>query len=195
MIRFPGNANELLAVLLGVNAEDFRASLYDQSNDNLIEGTDGSDALYGSSSSSEVVIAGDGNDTVYGNGGKDILNGGAGDDLIYGGSDADTILGGGGNDTIYGNGGGDLIDGGAGDDTIWLGAGAATVVLSSGDGYDTINNFQLGATQFKVSNLSNLQFSDSSGGAQIFQGSDLLAIVSWQSANIFSTNLNQIFVI
>lgn len=130
---------------------------------------------------------------IYGNGGKDTLIGGNGDDEIYGGSDADTILGGAGNDTIYGNGGGDFIDGGAGADTIWLG-GSATVVLSQESDFDTIQNFQLGSTQFKVSSLDGLQFADSAGGTQIFQGSDLLAVVSWNTADIFSMNLNQIFI-
>ncbi|MFM7448649.1 MAG: DUF4347 domain-containing protein [Leptolyngbyaceae cyanobacterium] len=176
--------------LLGGDGKD---TLYGNGGRDILNGGAGDDLIYGDAGA-DTLLGGDGNDTLYGNGGRDILNGGAGDDLIYGGSDADIIFGGDGNDTIYGNGGGDLIDGGAGSDTIWLGSGAATVVLSSGDGYDTINNFQLGATKFKVDTLNNLNFVDSSDGARISQGSDLLAIVSWQSANTFSANLNQIFI-
>jgi Ca2+-binding RTX toxin-like protein len=149
--------------------------------------------LFGSSAP-ETLNGGDGNDTLYGNGGTDTLIAGAGDDLIYGGSQADTILGGSGNDTVYANGGSDLIDTGAGFDTVWLG-GAATVILESGEGFDTIKNFQLGSTQLKVSSTSNLSFADSADGVQVFQNNDLLAVVSWQEANTFSSNTDSIFTL
>ncbi|HEY9601275.1 MAG TPA: alkaline phosphatase family protein [Allocoleopsis sp.] len=155
--------------------------------------TSTNETLFGSSAP-ETLNGGDGNDTLYGNGGTDTLIGGAGDDLLYGGSQADTLLGGTGNDTIYANGGGDLIDTGAGFDTVWLG-GAATVVLESGDGFDTIKNFQLGSTQLKVSSTSNLSFADSADGVQVFQNGDLLAVVSWQNADTFSSNMGNIFTV
>ena len=127
-------------------------------------------------------------------GGNDILIGGTGDDLIFGGAQADIILAGSGNDTIFANGGNDLINSGVGLDTVWLGEGAATVVLDQGDGNDIIQNFQLGSTRFKVSSLSDLSFTDSANGVQIFQKDDLLAVVSSQSASTFSANASQIFV-
>ena len=117
-----------------------------------------------------------------------------GNDPIYGGPSADTILGGGGNDTIYGNGGKDSIDGGIGSDAILLGLGKATVALTTGDGFDTINGFLLGATKLSASNSNNLSFTDSPNGVQIFQGNDLLAVVSGQLANTFSNNIATIFV-
>lgn len=157
-------------------------------------GGDGDDQLYGSSEA-ETLIGGDGNDTLYGNGGLDTLSGGAGDDLIYGGAADDEIRGGSGNDTIYANGGADLINSGSGDDTVWLGAGAATITLSSGSGYDRIKGFELGMTKLQVSDLSELSFTDSSDGVQIQQADDLIAVVSWQTASSFSSNISQIFVI
>jgi hypothetical protein len=158
----------------------------------LFAGTLNDDTLYGSTDD-ETYSGLDGNDTIYGNGGEDTLIGNSGDDLIYGGLQADRILGGTGNDTIYGNGGGDTLDGGAGSDVIWLG-GAATIVLSAGEGFDTIKGFKLGETKFQVSDLETLTFGDSGEGAQIFQGEDLLAIVTWQSADVLSSNVAQIFV-
>jgi Ca2+-binding RTX toxin-like protein len=104
------------------------------------------------------------------------------------------ILAGAGNDTIFANAGDDLINTGVGKDVVWLGEGAATVVLGQDDGYDTIKNFQLGVTQFSVGSLSALRFADSAEGVQIFQNDELLAVVSWQSASTFSTNVSQIFV-
>ncbi|MFN6465928.1 MAG: SBBP repeat-containing protein [Nostoc sp. DedVER02] len=160
--------------------------------DTLIAG-DGDNLVFGGSQA-EIITTGNGNDTIYGNDGHDILIAGDGDNLVFGGSQADIITTGNGNDTIYGNGGGDYINSGAGLDTIWLGTESATVVLQIGEGYDNINNFQLGATKFKVSSLDNLSFTDSNGSTQILQGNDLLAVVSWQNSNTFSSNFDAIFV-
>ncbi|HBB33516.1 MAG TPA: hypothetical protein DDZ80_13970 [Cyanobacteria bacterium UBA8803] len=160
-------------------------------NDTLL-GSGGNDTITGASGN-DYIDGGADNDTIYGNGGKDTLIGGSGNDLIYSGSQADYILGGDGNDTIYTNGGGDYINTGAGLDTVWLG-GAAKVVLETENGYDSIKNFQLGQTTFAVSNINSLSFADSANGVQIYQGGDLLAVVSWQSASMFANNVNQIFV-
>jgi Peptidase family M1 domain/RTX calcium-binding nonapeptide repeat (4 copies) len=158
----------------------------------LFAGTPNNDTLYGTTAD-ETQSGLNGNDIIYGNGGVDMLIGNAGDDLIYGGLQADRILGGIGNDTIYGNGGEDVLDGGAGSDVIWF-SSAATIVLATGEGYDTLNGFKLGETKLRVSDLETLSFGDSSEGAQIFQGEDLMAIVSWQTADVLSSNASQIFV-
>jgi serralysin len=160
----------------------------------VINGTSNGEQLFGTDAS-EFIIGFEGNDTIFGNGGKDNLIGNQGDDLIYGGSQADTILGGDGNDTIFANGGGDLINSGTGKDIVWLGAGFATVVLENGEGFDIVNNFQLGATTLQVGSTNNLSFADSANGLQIFQGDDLFAVISSQFANTFSANQNSIFVI
>ncbi|MGK7936602.1 MAG: SBBP repeat-containing protein [Xenococcaceae cyanobacterium] len=170
--------------------------------DDLISGNGGEDILEGGSgddtinggSLRDIIDGGRGDDLISGNGGEDILEGGSGDDTISGGSLRDFIEGGRGDDLIYSNGGNDYIDSGNGLDIIWLGAGNTNVVLKTGEGYDTIENFQLGSTKFQVSSLNNLSFSDSAGGAEIFQGSDLIAIVSQESADTFSSNIDEIFV-
>lgn len=158
----------------------------------LFAGTLTDDSLYGSGND-ETLTGLDGNDTLYSNGGADTLVGNAGDDLIYGGAQADRIVAGDGDDTIYANGGADFINSGVGLDTIWLGGDESTIALRVGSGHDTIKNFQLGNTKLQVIDSSALSFSDSADGAQIFQGEDLLAVVSWQSASTFSNNLSQIF--
>ena len=159
----------------------------------VINGTPDSENLFGTDDS-EFIIGFAGNDTIFGNGGEDNLIGDEGDDVIYGGSQADTILGGTGNDIIFGNGGGDSINSGSGEDIVWLGGGEATVILESGEGFDIVNNFQLGATIFQVESIDNLSFVDSYDGAKILQGDDLLAIVSFQTANTFTENQDSIFV-
>lgn len=160
----------------------------------VINGTSSREQLFGTDAS-EFIIGLEGNDTIFGNGGEDNLIGNEGDDLIFGGSQADQILAGDGNDTIFANGGGDFINSGTGYDTVWLGAGEATVILETGEGFDIVNNFQLGATTFQVESKENLAFVDSKNGANIFQGDDLLAVVSWQSANTFSNNHDSIFIV
>ncbi|MGD1913134.1 MAG: calcium-binding protein [Rivularia sp. (in: cyanobacteria)] len=159
----------------------------------VINGTPSGENLFGTDAS-QFIIGFAGNDTIFGNGGEDNLIGNEGDDLIYGGSQADTILAGVGNDTIFANGGGDLINSGTGEDIVWLGAGKATVILETGEGFDTVNNFQLGAITFQVESTDNLSFTDSVDGAKIFQGDDLLAVVSSQFANTFSDNQDSIFI-
>ena len=107
-----------------------------------------------------------GNDTILGQGymngheGNDQIIGSAGNDLIYGGSGNDVITSGGGTDYIYGEGGDDIInlkntsgisyaDGGAGFDKF---------ILSSGNGYAKILNYnpkedQVDASQCGVGGL------------------------------------------
>ena len=160
----------------------------------VINGTPDGENLFGTDDS-EFIIGFSGNDTIFVIGGEDNLIGNDGDDLIYGGSQADTILAGYGNDTIYANGGGDFIDSGTGHDTVWLGSGESTVVLETGEGFDIVNNFQFGATTFQVESRENLSFVDSNNGAKIFQGHDLLAVVSWQFAHTFSNNQDSIFTV
>ncbi|MEB3181542.1 MAG: calcium-binding protein [Nostocaceae cyanobacterium] len=163
-------------------------------NDTLVGGA-GDDAIYGASGN-DVIVGDSGNDTIYGNGGDDFIAAADGDNLIYGGSAADAIFTGSGNDTIYGNGGDDFIYTGSGFDTVWLGGGSAQVFLETGDGFDTINNFQLGQTCFQLGfglNASDLTFTDSTDGVRISAGSDLLAVVSWNQASTFQANPGSIF--
>ncbi len=92
-----------------------------------INGTPGSDVLYGTSGN-DVINCGAGNDRVYAGSGNDIVNCGPGDDVIYGGSGNDTLRGEEGNDRIYGESGEDRIDGGSGNDSGFGGSGGDTFV-------------------------------------------------------------------
>ena len=159
-----------------------------------ISGTTKDDNLYGTNDA-EIISGDGGDDNISGNGGGDTLIGGTGDDDIYGSFEADEISGGTGDDFIFGNGGNDLIDSGLGFDSVFLGAEETTVVLDKGEGFDTIFNFQLGATKFEVSSLNNLSFTDSDAGAEIFLEGDKLAVVAGQSANTFSSNQDMIFAV
>jgi Ca2+-binding RTX toxin-like protein len=133
-----------------------------------IIGDAGNNSLFGTESGDTIFGRG-GNDEIFGSEGVNTMYGEDGDDLIYGGSNVDYMYGGNGDDTIYasdGNNklfgdagddiiysgtGNDLIDGGIGNDTIWLGGGQDRIVLASDNGFDTINNFQLGQTTLGLS--------------------------------------------
>jgi Ca2+-binding RTX toxin-like protein len=191
----PGNDN-----LNGTGADERINGL--DGNDN-INGNGGHDTLLGGAgddtiaggSDDDRIDGGDGNDTIFGNGGRDTLTGGAGNDQIFGSSQAELIFGGDGDDTIFGNGGDDIINSGAGNDTISLGTGNARVALETGSGFDTIVNFQLGATTLGITGINDISIVDDVNGARISQGGDLLAVVSSTQASILSNNFSDVFFV
>ncbi|MGD1910851.1 MAG: calcium-binding protein [Rivularia sp. (in: cyanobacteria)] len=181
------------------------------SADKAILGTDNSESLFGEVCDDSIFGKG-GNDQIFGSEGVNHLYGGAGDDTMYGGSQGDSMYGGQGNDlifaaegdnivfgglgddTIYSGSGNDKIVGGFGDDTIWLGGGDDIVVLEVGKGIDTINNFQLGQTTFEVfADNNDLSIVDGANGAEISLSGDLLAVVSFTSANTLIDNIDTVF--
>jgi len=93
--------------------------------------------------------------------------------------------------------GDNIIYGGLGNNTIWLGGGQDTVILELGDGFDSIHNFQLDQTIFQLGaglTTDDLSIFDSTNGAEIFAGSDRLAVVNWTQASVIQNNLSSIFV-
>lgn len=179
-----------------------------------------SDIIYGGSQEDEIfgvggddlLFGGEGVNTIFGGTGKDLIYGGSGNDSLYGGLNSDIIYAGEGNNTVYGdtpfgdfpeNGddviftgsGNDTIAGVTGNNTIWLGGGQDVVVLQSGFGADTINNFQLSSTKLDVSfDPASLTFTNTAKGAEISLESDILAVVSWQNASVFTDNQSSIFI-
>ena len=116
-----------------------------QGGNDILNGDDGNDALYGDFFTSRTFY---GMSNVSTEGGNDTLNGGAGDDTVYGDGDLaqitngggnlindgnDVLAGGDGNDILVGDhrlarsyvntsviqAGNDTIDGGAGNDDLW----------------------------------------------------------------------------
>ena len=118
----------------------------------------------------DIVFSEEGDDTIYGGEGNDWLVGGEGADTIEGGAGIDDIYGGEGDDILKGGEDGDRLVGGAGDDTITGGAmddfligdaGADTFVFASGDGNDTIIDFENGTDTIDLSAISSITgFSD-----------------------------------
>jgi hypothetical protein len=128
-------------------------------------------------------------DVINGQGGNDIINGKSGNDLLRGGA---------GNDTLFGGVGNDILRGGTGNDTLAGGTGNDLFVLASGEGTDTIKDFnltldkiglanglsfgQLSITQGVGSNTRNALITDSSNN-------ELLAILNGVQANTLTSGM------
>lgn len=112
--------------------------------------TSGNDAVDASLDTSGVWIDGRGGaDTIIGGSGDDVITGGgplSGDpgDSLAGGAGNDIILGDAGDDTIEGGTGDDFIEGGLGNDLLTGGDGNDYFAYMSGDGLDTITDFNAG---------------------------------------------------
>jgi Ca2+-binding RTX toxin-like protein len=109
--------------------------------DDVILGGSGDDVLRGDENSrnpqngiggDDIIFGGSGSDRIGGKAGNDILSGDAGDDFIWGDDGDDIIIGGTGNDTLVG----DNMSGGSGSDLF---------VFGTGDGTDTILDFEVGS--------------------------------------------------
>ena len=91
-----------------------------------------------------------GNDTMHGDNGNDAMRGGSGDDTMYGNDGRDNLLADSGNDTLSGGAGNDKLTGGTGDDLLIGGAGADAFLFASGDGTDTIQDFEVGVDTMTI---------------------------------------------
>jgi Ca2+-binding RTX toxin-like protein len=106
----------------------------------FIEGTAGSETLYGSQYDDEIWALG-GNDIIYDQGGND------------------RIFAGDGNDTIIGSAGRDRLDGGDGSDTVSYAASAAVIVdLSSGRSGQ--GGYASGDTYISIENVLGSAYAD-----------------------------------
>ncbi|MDJ0576807.1 MAG: spondin domain-containing protein [Xenococcaceae cyanobacterium MO_234.B1] len=98
----------------------------------ILQGRRGDDWLLGGTEG-DVLQGGRGDDSLLGEEGGDVLQGGWGDDLLNGGA---------GNDVLQGGRGNDLLNGGAGNDLLQGGRDSDRFIIASGQGIDTILNFQ-----------------------------------------------------
>ena len=126
-------------------------------SDIILSGGDGEDNLASQEYwSDEIILGKGGNDLLTGGIGCDWLDGGEGDDLLYGDTEIvdtsplswwngvldDRLYGGSGNDTLFGGAGWDVLQGGEGNDTLFGGIGNDTYIFNTGDGVDTIDDYQ-----------------------------------------------------
>ncbi|NEP47957.1 MAG: hypothetical protein F6K65_03660 [Moorea sp. SIO3C2] len=180
-------------------------------DDTLISGTAGNDTLSGTGANDRIeglagddmifgregintLLGGDGNDRIEGGSKLDVIRGGSGNDTIFGSEGNNELFGDSGDDLIFSGSGDDFINSGSGNDTLFLGGGDDLIVLETGNGFDTITNFQLGMTTFDVANPNDLSIVDGANGAEISSGGNLLAVVRFNQASTLINNLDQVFV-
>jgi len=109
--------------LFGSNEDEFIAGRF---GDSVLFGNGGNDTLLGDleGAGNDKLFAGQGNDEVLGNDGDDIVFGEEGDDSLFGGNGNDYLRGGAGNDFLFGGEGTDIF------------------AVFSGDGKDTVFDFE-----------------------------------------------------
>lgn len=143
-------------VVTGGNGND---TLVASEGKDMIEAGNGNDTVL-AGSGNDLVDAGAGNDRVIAGDGNDAVDGGTGNDVLMGGEGNDALSGGMGNDQLFGGEGNDTLRGGAGNDTLSGGEGNDTFVFASGDGRDTVLDFQAGQGEGDVVEVSKDDFAD-----------------------------------
>lgn len=113
--------------------DDMPATILGSGDDELLNGTEGSDVIVGRGGIDWIDGRG-GNDRLCGGPGADILYGGTGDDRLFGGGGADQLDGAKDNDFLNGEGNNDVLDGGTGYDRLKGGSGKDT--CDGGTGLD-----------------------------------------------------------
>ncbi|MCP5072983.1 MAG: hypothetical protein GY947_06765 [Rhodobacteraceae bacterium] len=98
----------------------------------------------------DLLVGNDGANVIMGKGGKDFIDAGRGRDTLDGGGAKDIIKGGAAKDSIDGGGGNDNLRGQTGDDTLTGGSGTDKFLFKTGDGNDTITDFEDGADLIKI---------------------------------------------
>jgi len=109
-----------------------------------VSGDGGADTLFGADGA-DTIDGGDGNDIIFGGNGNDVLSGGAGNDEIFNSSGNDSVSGGTGSDTLRGNAGNDTLTGDAGNDVF---------IFKSGDGNDSVTDFEIGEDTLQLNNTT-----------------------------------------
>jgi Ca2+-binding RTX toxin-like protein len=114
-------------------------------------------------------------DLVIGDDGANILLGLDGDDVLAGYGGSDDLAGGAGDDWLRGQDGDDVLAGGSGHDTLEGGVGNDVFVFTTGDGLDTVADFQVGADFIDISSLAAItDFVDLTANHMAQLGADLL---------------------
>ncbi|MEH1842755.1 MAG: choice-of-anchor D domain-containing protein, partial [Nostoc sp.] len=142
----PPLANEIYLL----NGTDSSEYLKGNAPANKIYGFGGADTIVGNLGDDQL-FGGDGNDTLWGNDGDDLLYGDSGNDKLSGDNGNDTLFGGIGDDQLLGGTGNDWLYGGTGKDVLTGNYGTDTFVLASGEGTDSITDFEIGKDRIALS--------------------------------------------
>ena len=99
------------------------------------------DDNFASTALNDTLTGTESNDSLTGTDSAEIISGLYGDDYIDARAGDDSLIGGSGNDTIYAGSGNDELTGGTGIDNLYGESGHDMFFISTGDGYDIIEDF------------------------------------------------------
>ena len=125
----------------------------------------------------DKVIGSKYSDNYWGYENSDKLYGNNGNDKLYGGNGGDKLYGGNGNDKLYGGSGNDLLVGDKGKDLLVGGEGKDIFSLSTGKGYDLIQDFKDKQDKIYIGSTKKLKLKNKDNDVYIYKGKDLLAKV------------------
>jgi len=149
--------------IMGNNGDD---TIVGGAGQDLLDGGSGEDDMSGFKGN-DIMIGGGGADNLNGGDAKDTLSGDGGDDTLVGGRGNDILEGGKGSDLLNGGLGRDTLSGGRGRDVLRGGLGKDSFILTSGEGLDTIVDFNV--RQDTLVLAGGLQF-----GALSFKGNKII---------------------
>ncbi|MFB9914048.1 beta strand repeat-containing protein, partial [Rhizobium paknamense] len=109
---------------------------------------------------------------------------GSSDFIGVGNAAANVLTGGIGNDTLYGLSGDDRLLGGAGSDALYGGEGSDVFVFTTGDGNDTIYDFEAGSDQIDLSGFGYATLDDAASLASEIDGGVLFSFANGDSLTV-----------
>ena len=160
------------------------------SSNDILKGGKGDDILLGGKGNDKLK-GGDGKDTAYFSSNSNIVdlsktkvqNTKEGKDILFG---IENINGGGGNDKLFGSNGSNVLNGGTGNDLLVGGKGKDKLIggkgkdifkLSTGKGYDLIQDFKNIQDKIFVGLSKKIKLKNKGKDIYIYKGKDLLAKV------------------
>ncbi|MGD1900095.1 MAG: DVUA0089 family protein [Phormidesmis sp.] len=126
-----------------INGGSENDELFGGEGDDTISGDSEDDQLFGDAGN-DILMGGSEDDVLFGGAGQDILAGGSENDQLSGEGDRDVLIGDMGNDVLSGGAGDDVLMGVTGRDTLTGGEGADLFVFGTGDGTDSVEDFEVG---------------------------------------------------
>tara|TARA_A100000164_G_scaffold353859_1_gene360895 strand:+ start:189 stop:1313 length:1125 start_codon:yes stop_codon:yes gene_type:complete len=182
--------------LNGTNGKDY---IIGMGGNDKISGGNSSDIVFGEKGN-DLLNGGDGNDIIIGGSGNDTAvfssksnkinltitkkqNTKDGLDTLIG---IENINSGGGNDKLYGNKGSNILNGGTGNDLLVGGLGNDKLIggkgkdifkLSTGKGFDLIQDFKNKEDKIFIGSMKKLKLKNKGKDVYIYNGKDLLAKV------------------
>ena len=148
-----------------VSSLDLSKEIKGSNKPNKINGTIGKDFIKGMAGN-DKISGGNSSDVILGEKGNDLLYGGNGNDIIIGGDEEDTLIGGKGKDKLFGGKGKDLFK------------------LSSGKGFDLIQDFKNKQDKIFIGSIKKLKLKNKGKDVNIYKGKDLLAKVKGAKADL-----------